>query len=399
MRLFAIAAVVPALLFGVPGALAPANSGAPLLAISHRDVPEQQQELTLEQVDPLSLVRVGPALPLGGTSYAEDWAFSPDRSKLALGSTSSGTIRIVDLGAMKIVREVSVGLASRVRVLSWPAPNRLLALATGVTEDFVVADPETEKLHSRRHLPGDLLYLARAGEGVAFLFSPTVRISAARLVIGSPNGRIRSVRLRKIVAGQRLARGGVDYVREPAVAVDSAARHAYVVGAPGPIADVDLRTMKPTYHYLLELAKNFWGSRRSAWWLDDGRMAVSGITFLGSHVGAPAGLKLVDVGTWASSTLDPTASWFQPTSSLLLTYGGEGAWNELRGYSFAGRRMVRARFNPSLESLDVARDYVYSWGPEEKSTRIVDLADGSVLAKVPSPDYLQMIDKDWIDQP
>ena len=115
-----------------------------------------------------------------------------------------------------------------------------------------------------------------------------------------------------------------------------------------------------------------------------------------SHEGTPSGFKLLDTRTWRTTTLDAEADWFLQSGSALLTLKGSTD-GELTTYSLDGRRMLDAHFDQPFGSADVLGGYLYDWNA--KTMRVVDLSDGSIVARLPMEDYVELIgDRDAIER-
>ena len=115
-----------------------------------------------------------------------------------------------------------------------------------------------------------------------------------------------------------------------------AGNRAYVIGAGEPFAEVDLAAMTVAYHGAgagsRSLAKAVNGPERTATWLGNGLIAVTG-SDAHSVVGAkdgqsfehvwwtPAGLTLVDTKDWSSRLIDPNATSVEVANGLLLATG------------------------------------------------------------------------------
>ena len=86
---------------------------------------------------------------------------------------------------------------------------------------------------------------------------------------------------------------------------------------------VDLRTLAVSDPGPLRtLAKASSGSERSARWLGNGLLAVSGLDRDATST-KPAGLRLVDVRDRTSRTIDPTATSFTVAGGVLLVENAE----------------------------------------------------------------------------
>jgi hypothetical protein len=286
-----------------------AKSSAPLLGIAWSD--KGRGSTNLVSVDPRSLNPVpGRALSLIGVGR---WAYSPDRSRLALagscqiGNGLSGGIVFVDVARLRPIGCLWLGGIS---AMVWPGPRRLLA----VTHEVVSIDPVSGRVLGRTALPeGQLLGLVKARSGLVLLLSSA---GFSRLVVVDEQGGVRSVALDLPVGIQPRE---ASFVR-PGLAVDSARSRAFVVPETGPLAEVFLDTMAVEYRDLRESvsllgrlaawleptaqAKEFHPSAlRTAVWLGNGMLAVAGErTSEGS--GQPTGLMLIDTHTWSRRMLD-----------------------------------------------------------------------------------------------
>ena len=108
------------------------------------------------------------------------------------------------------------------------------------------------------------------------------------------------------------------------------------------VAELDLASGRVTLHSLARrtLAKGLNGPERSARWLGNGLIALTGSNEFvrGTTVGAdPAGLELVNVRDWTTRVVDPDASAMVVAGATLLAFApGQSA--VLRAYDFAGAR-------------------------------------------------------------
>jgi hypothetical protein len=139
----------------------------------------------------------------------------------------------------------------------------------------------------------------------------------------------------------------------PGIAADPAGRRAYVVPGNGPVAEVDLASLQVTYHRLGRSASpwqrltRWWappaeakiisGPSRSALWLGDGQLAVTGYdgSAEGHHREIPSGLELIDTRTWAVRQVDRRSSSAVLAAGRLLAFGtafGTGPDGANRGY-------------------------------------------------------------------
>ena len=144
--------------------------------------------VVLARLDPLSLRPVSRPVEVG--EYHDTWSVSPDRSRIAVGTGGQGIgIEIVDLKAMKVVRQIQTGIAAE--EVGWLAPRLLVAgLQRGGT---VLVDPSTGRILRRwRHL-SDPQVSARTPDGLVVLF-PGPRPATADGTAGGPREHRRCAR-------------------------------------------------------------------------------------------------------------------------------------------------------------------------------------------------------------
>ncbi len=311
------------------------------------------------RVDPGTLRRLpGWRIPLDGHSFG--WSFSPNRSRLALGSDGSGEVRLLDLRRRRVLGDVEVKIAEPGLVLAsvWVGPNRVLAVVVspgccGLGDTTVAAIAATPAPHLlwRRRLGGSLQAGARFQRSLVLVLGPSGRkLGPSRLVTVAPDGHVRSTRVAEIRSG--VSRSGdyrsgrfVSDIWDPGLAVDPVGARAFVVQTGAPVADIDLRSLEVRYHNLSEPisllgrlhdwlepkaeAKADEGPTRQALWLGDGMLAVTGFdgrAGIDSRGGqaewaTPAGLKLIDTRSWSVRTLDPDVSNAVLASGTLLAFG------------------------------------------------------------------------------
>jgi YD repeat-containing protein len=397
-RIGLVVALFPALTCVATGAAEPTTP--PLLALEWHENPSTPPNLTLVRADPVSLQGVGQRLELGNDASLFGWAFSPDHSQLALGSSLGASLRFIDLGRMRLAHELD-GAAGAVEAVAWLTPARLLAESFGPSRtDLLVVDPTQQRVVRRAHLPGEVVATARAGDRIILLLSPRERIGPSRLVTADAQGRLQVRTLKHIWSGGRwLRQHRVRQVRTPALTVDPSAGRAYVIGPSGPVAEIALDQLTVTYHILQRrvLAKAIQGAQRTARWLPNGLIAVSGwngsVSRNGVSTSEPAGLKLIDPRTWAVRTVNASTNFFLVTDSLLLTSERSAAGGDpetLIGYSFDGKETLRTTLERPLGVLEAAGRYAYNWDPTSKLMTVLDLASGSVLNQAATP-YLTFI--------
>ena len=360
----------------------------------------------LVALDALSLRPVSRRVPVGLFDVPQ--AFSPDGATLALGSGRRDGLRLVDLRRMRVAGDVSVGGA--VAALSWPRPDRLLAVVSA-GRDFrlLVIDPATlRRLAERRLRRSSLVAVGLTRDALVLLLGPLDAIGPTRLAVFDASGRLRSVTLARIRSGWEPPGPGVQprivRARTPALAVDPGVGRAFVLPAGGPAAVVDLATLRVRYRPLPERRLADGGnalseaSYRRAAWLGDGLVAVTGEDDRlepAPHVGPlqrtrPAGLVVLDTRAWTARTISPRAQWFWPAPGLLFVPNERG---RVAAYGLDG--VVRFRL-PARAGGDVRAVGGLAWvGGESEYRRhfvaVVDLATGRVLARPLVPGWTSIV--------
>jgi len=371
----------------------------------------------------------GPRLPLGVHGYS--WSYSPDRSQLVLGGFGSG-LRFVDLerfASLGDVRESRRG--GLVVAVAWPRPGRVLAV---VQEPWgagpltlAVVDPASRTTLARRPVsgPAGVVTAATGRLGLALLLSPApgprrLRIGPARLLFIDAQGQARSVVLERVKAGEGSVRRGSRIIARQwrlGLALDPTGRRAFVVAGAAPVAEVDLRTMRVTYHELaqpislLGRLRNWLdpaaqakgeveGPVREARWLPGGVLAVSGYDARGERRSQARGLKLIDTGTWAVRTLDDEAADSLSSEGLLLAYGccwrTGGKALGLTAYDQTGNTVWHRFGRRPIHAVQATEDRAYvrleaSWsGRRPPWVAVVDVRTGAVLHRLQTP-WVQLV--------
>lgn len=358
------------------------------------------------RLDPLSLRPVSRRVRLG--EYHDAWSLSPDRSRLALGVSAPGHtgrvgIVIVDLQAMKIVRQIETGGAAE--ALAWFAPDLLVAAL--VREGTVLVDPRTGKILRRWPRLSEPQASAGTRDGLVLLFPGPLRATdegegtaAPRLAVVDAAGRLRSVVLERMQLGVRY-REGVGFADEAGLAVDPNRERAYVFAANAPVADVDLGTMRVSYHRLEPLflrpgelrgaavqPEDVGARIRRAFWLGDGHVLVFGRDLvLEGREGFDsngAGATLVDTAQWKSCMLDARGGSAAFVEGRLLVYGGrDPSSTGLRGYTIDGREAFDLLDRIEVWNAQPAGEVAYL--RTRTAVYIVDVVSGNVLSEIKPP--------------
>jgi hypothetical protein len=362
------------------------------------------------RLDPLSLKPVSSQVALG--EYHDTWSLSPDRSQVAFGISAPGRLArigivVVDLKAMRVVRKVETGIAAE--AIGWLAPRLLVA---GLQRDgAVLVDPRTGAILRRWPGLSDPQASARARDGVVMLLPGQLPpgaegSAAARLAFIDTQGRLRSVALERI----RLAfRNGVQWDRA-GLAIDRTRARAYVFAADAPVAEVDLRTMRVSYHRLEPLflkPGELKGSEigpddelswryRDALWLGDGRVLVVGHEVVrpaggGDVEAVAAGAMLVNTAAWSSCVLDAKAAGAALVAGRVLVYGRRDlASLGLRAYTVHGRKAFHLLDDEHVSGVQVAGHHAYVHrviavsprGGTRSAVYVVDARSGRVLNEI-----------------
>jgi hypothetical protein len=377
--------------------------------------------VTLARLDPTSLRPRAPRVLVG--EYHNAWSRSPDGTQLALGISSPGGegfpvvgnrgrvgIRIVDVARMRVVRDVSTGVAAE--ALGWLAPRRLAAVLQ--SSQVLVVDPVTGRI-LRRWTVGRLPLLnpgwVRTRQHLVVLLDthpdPPVDLNP-RLAVIDAQGQLQVVSLERQLAGCC----GPDSYRA-GLAVDVGRRRAFVVAAGVPVAEVDLRTMRVRYHQVITPGAALLpapgtvgedalrASRRQALWLGSGALAVAGRQLLpaaGQTVtSTPAGVAIIDTRSWRVRVVSARASRACVVAGRLLAFhGGPFVPRTAEGiglgvYSLQGRRLLHLFGTQQLSHLQAIGSDVAVASPG--AVRVVDLGLGKVVRTLPSRhDHVELLD-------
>jgi len=256
--------------------------------------------------------------------HLHSWALSPDRSRLAFSPHPGGVVYFVDARTLQ-PRGKMVFSGDGLAV--WLAPRRLLWIQSS---EFALADPTTRRHLMSKRIDGQVLVGVRVRDRVALLVAPSEGVGPSRLLIVDAVGGARSVDVARIRSGWSSCGGS-----QPGLTLDPAQRRVFVVGADDTVAEVELEILAVSYHSLgsttspLPPADVCESRLRTARFLAGGLIAVSGFDsrqFRGADGRRyarfdPAGLHLVDVGSWSTRTLDDDADSFRVAERQLLATG------------------------------------------------------------------------------
>ena len=391
----------------LPAALtAPAQETPALLGVI-----QGRNLATLVHVDAATLkAKPKPRLELWG---AWPWAFSPNRSALAV--VRHAALRLVSVKRMRRLGDIHLG-AGYVVALSWPAPGRVLAAVRDCCSAAVrlhVVDTNARTVVRTHELAGTFIRAARGPAALVLLLAPDKGIGPSRLAVLDSSGEVRVALLAGVSAGWSTPQGAsgeaVASRREPGLALDGAGQRAFVVEPEGEVTTVHLPTLSVSSHTVARAvsplarlharlepeaaAKIVDGPTRTALWLGDGILAVTGRDESSSRDAQgnfrfavrPAGLTLIDTESWRARTLDSGADSARVVSGGLLVTGSsyEGPSETRSGMGLALYAEGGKRFQ--LFQRQAARvDQVYGdralvYVGSSSALRLVDLDAGRVV--------------------
>lgn len=332
-------------------------------------------------LDPLTSRRTGAAVRLGGN--ASSWAYSPQSRYLAIASYPQ-TLGVIDVTTMRLLGRVRLAAAGGiVHGITWARRDRMLAVVDTPRGALVVAvDPFSRHVMARTQLrrPATGAF-ARVPGGVAFLLGARGRLARAAIAVVDADGLVRVAAVPRLRVGVRATGSGRAEVRFPGLAVDPLGRRGYLVGEEG-VFVVDLRTLAVARSGpLRSLAKAVVSTYRSAAWIGDGLVAVSGAD---QNAGArtPYGLRVLDVRRWTLRMVDPTASSFARAGRLLLVeQARDRRALEVTAYDVLGRVRYRTRL-AGVTWMKKGERLGYACR-DAMLRAVVDLRSGTVLRRVP----------------
>jgi len=335
--------------------MATAQAGGPLVGVIAGDTMAAE----LARLDPRTL-RPLPGARLKLTGAWPLLAVAPDRSRAVLGS-EAGDLTVIDLVHLRQLGVVKTDLpGAAIFGWGWVGRSRLLLINTSqqAATEVLAVDVSTRRVVRRQHVNGVVQGYARLPRGLALLVTPANEIGRARLVVSDADAGLRAVTLAEINAGFKQfddTDGSGPRMEQavPGIAADPAGRRVYVVPGDGPVAEVDPASLAVTYHRLGQSASpwqrlgRWWappaeakiisGPSRTALWLGDGQLVVTGYdgSAKGHHREIPSGLELIDTRTWTVRQVDRRSSSAVLAAGRLLAFGtafGTGPDGANQGY-------------------------------------------------------------------
>jgi hypothetical protein len=235
------------------------------------------------------------------------------------------------------------------------------------------------------------------------LAAPLGTIGTARLVVIGKAGGVRSVTLPGIQAGTKVLDPNTSRFRiqTPALAIDPGEHHAAVIPASGPVSVVDLRTLEIVKHVLAArapaaAAKNVEGTTRTAVWTWAGTIAVAGRDASGDAPESwkPAGLTLIDTGTWTTTVADTRATDVLAVGAgaAIVSWGTlwdgnaqKSVGDGLNGYDANGTRRFHLFAGEPITIAALVGKYAYLASTDFMHFRVVDTVSGRVLSTPSRP--------------
>jgi hypothetical protein len=316
------------------------------------------------------------------------WSFSPDRSRVVLGSTARGArLRLIDLRSMRALGDVTITRRGSGVATAWAGPRRVLAVVVtpgccGAGDTIVAGvDAVRRRVVWRRRLGGSLQAGERFRRGLLLVLGPRGRsLGASRLVQVGPRGQMRSGALPEIRSGNE-PNESVTQTWNPGLAVDRRGHRAFVVQADAPVAEVDLPTFRVSSHPLQpQAADAVAGPTRHALWLGHGLLAVTGSDAHSGGRETPAGLTLVDTRRWRARMIDARTTDVLLVSGTLLAssfLNQRESGTGLTGYSLDGRRKFHISGNDPIWGVQAIGRNALVGGP--RGFALIDARTGRRL--------------------
>jgi hypothetical protein len=341
-----------------------------VLGIVTRYQPSGVFDTFLTRLDPRTLRPVGRRADV--QEFHPTWSFSPEGGRqVAVGTGGQGLgVHVYDVSRMRLARAVRTGVAAE--GLAWLEPRRLVALlqAGGIA----VIDPRTGQVVRRQPLrSGERACFAESRASIATRRGLVTLLSgrSARLLLVDAEGEVRALELPSAAAW------GCD---RAGVAVDAGGDRAVVLARDGRLADVDLSTMRATFHTLAGDPLRPATHRRLLWLAED-RLVAAGL----AAGGRPTGVSLVDAAAWTNRMLDPAARAVVVAGGRALTHDGRqvdlgGGGHGVAAFDSGGRRVFRALAGEQVDVVHVVAGRVFA--QDLATVRALDPASGEVTAEV-----------------
>lgn len=338
----------------------------------------------LRWVSPTTLRPVGPAVLNVGGAPANVAAVSPDGAVVAIGGGARGRLRFVRLDGLRQQGLLWLG-DGFVTEGVWGSSGRLVVLLAGAPPEIVVIEPATRRVLRREQLAGVAMSSARAGRRLLVLLAPRERIGPVQLAVIGADGSVRTVAVPELTAGMAPPAKPEEAARfvSPALVTDGS--RAVVLGRES-LVEVELETLAVRPQRLDtrttgRASKILEGWGRSAVWLRGNTIAYSGWSASAAQPRATTGVRLVDVTTGATRTLDATATSVMRAGSTLLVHGA----GPLRGFRLDGTLRFELLAGTDTGYVQVAGRHAYVGSGNSMRFVVVDIPTGRILGLARTP--------------
>jgi hypothetical protein len=380
----------------------------------------QGRRAQLARLDPITLRPVDRRR----TAVVPSWtaASSPDGGELALGSAERAVLTFVDAETLRVAGgPLPLVDGHWIGQLLWPRRDRILVFAGGEDAYVVTVDPVARRVVAEASVDGVVVAHAAAARRIVLLLAPRDRIGPSRLAVVDLARGARTVALPGVLAGsERIEHESDTHAirqRVPGLAVSPRGDRAVVVG-PGSLAvEIDLDSLTVRERELSEpvsllgrlrnwleppaRAKVVEGPHRSALWLGEHHVAVTGIDYHGLKNGEwdarPAGLRIVDTRDWSIRTVAERVTSIVAAGDLVLAFGGN--WPEgsrgtgLRAYGPNAEERFHVFDDAPIGWVETAWPYGYVARPRSEGHRsVVDLRSGRAIGRTAESRTVTVLD-------
>ena len=332
----------------------------------------------LRWVSPTTLRPLGSAALNVGGAPARIVAVSPDRKLAAIGGGADGRLRFVRLGDLRQQGLLALGEGAVFGAI-WASQNRLVALLGGATPEIVVVAPQTRAVLRRAKLSGASLGAVRAGSRLLTLLAPVAGIGPARLAVVAADGTVKTVAINGLSAGVEQPAKPPYVARFASPALVASGSRAVVLGRES-LFEIELESLAIRVQQLdirttARAAKYVEGWGRSAVWLRGDTIAYSGWSTDAAGKRTTTGVRLLDVTSGSTRTLDGDATSMTRAGSTLLVHGG----GPLRGFGLDGTPRFELLAGTDTGYVQVAGRYAYVGSGNSTRFAVVDVQSGTVV--------------------
>jgi hypothetical protein len=345
----------------------------------------------LVRIDPGNLQSVRERLDVG--EFGHGWAFSPDRSHLALGVSSLGTVgrtpalQIIDLRDWRLAATVALpGQLGLVRAVSWVSADRVLALvAYPQTWEVVAVNTAAGRIVGKTTLQRHVLHVVPTLRGLTLLTAPLGEVGPATVELVGSRLHTRAASVDQITAGFPIE--GSSHL--PGFALRSGAHTAtaWVLGRGAPPATVNLRTLTVRYaaseRLLTTSSKSREMSMRFGLLTGRNSLVFGGIDYTASGAPRRVGVSLLDVRTWQPRMLDARATAAAVGGGHIVTWDVQSSDRSfgIRVFASDGSARFDALREHAVAAVQIAADraLVRFPGRPPAVAKIVNLRSGTVV--------------------